>query len=480
MRSLRLPGSVTRAGFVLTGLLSYTLVLPAAPSLTLAPATVGNRLQQSASVKLGEQAPDDGVQITLRSSDPARLRFSKAEDQPGSESITILVRQGYRESREFWLQALDSSGTVTYSAEAPGYEKGTATVTLAPSAIVISGPFKAPKFVTTTGAAPAKISLFAACLDSSMKIVAEQAVSSTVELTVLNSDRKVGHIAEHATIPAGRSAVVLAFQPASEGETTVALGSLQGFAKAADMSSVIASVKKPGLALSDQLVIGQNLQVAGVLSLGEFSPAGGLTVTLTSEDKSKLLLSKSADEVGSGSITLTIPENQTNGRYFLQALGRSGNLTYTASAPGYRSRTAEVTLAPSGVIITPASQGPPDEAHVLRKEAPDAVHRFSVDLAKAKAPEQLVLWTAQLDPVTHRSADITVQPLRAGVSLNVHLTNSNAAVGQLQQDLKIPAGSDHAVVEFKALSIGSTEITVETPKDFTTSANAVTVIGYVR
>ena len=65
---------------------------------------------------------------------------------------------------------------------------------------------------------------------------------------------------------------------------------------------------------------------------------------------------------------------------------------------------------------------------MLRKEAPESNYKFLADLSKLE-PTHVVVWTAYLDPVTHRSADITVQPLRAGLSLTIPLTNSNPAVG---------------------------------------------------
>ena len=72
-------------------------------------------------------------------------------------------------------------------------------------------------------------------------------------------------------------------------------------------------------------------------------------------------------------------------------------------------------LAPSGIVVTPIWQGPPDEGQVLRPGTPGSNYRFMVSLANS-GPLKLVVWTAQLDPVTHRSADITIQPLRAGLS----------------------------------------------------------------
>jgi hypothetical protein len=116
---------------------------------------------------------------------------------------------------------------------------------------------------------------------------------------------------------------------------------------------------------------------------------------------------------------------------------------------------------------------------VLRKEAPESSYKFLADLS-TPTPATVIAWTVQLDPVTLRSADITVQPLRAGLTLTVPLTNSNPKVGTVVSQVTIAGGTDHAMAEFKPLAVGQTEISVVTPKNFTPSANSTTVVGIVR
>ena len=77
---------------------------------------------------------------------------------------------------------------------------------------------------------------------------------------------------------------------------------------------------------------------------------------------------------------------------------------------------------------------------------------------------ELIAWTAMLVPLTHRSADITVQPLRPGMSLTVPLVNSNPAVGKIASEIKIPGGSNHGTADFIPLSLGTTEISVVTDR----------------
>jgi hypothetical protein len=94
-------------------------------------------------------------------------------------------------------------------------------------------------------------------------------------------------------------------------------------------------------------------------------------------------------------------------------------------------------------------------------------------------PMKLIAWTAQLDPKTHRSADITVQPLRAGMTLTVSITNSNPTVGKVPLQVTIIGGSDHGSVDFTPANAGTTEVSVVTPSNFTMSANSTKVTGTV-
>ncbi len=442
-------------------------------------ATVGSNLEAPAKIKLDEPAPDEGLMITLRSANPDLLRISTTAEKLGTASLVIRARPGNSESQEFWLQALGSSGTVTYTAEAPGRGSGTGTVTLAPSGILITGPYRIPKFLTTTGALPPKIRLLAARLDSSLKFSEEQAVPGGLSLEVTNSNASAGRLADSPiVIRAGEGSAATQFNPAREGDVTFTIKVPPGFSTPAEFATLTASVRKPGIVVSDDLTIGHNLEVGGALALGEFAPAGGLTVTLTSSDPSRLLISASKTEPGSASVQIKIPAEGINAIYFLQALGSSGEVEYTATAPGFRSRTGVVKLTPSGITLTPYFQGPPDEAQVLKQQTSDGSHGFTMKESE-KTPMKLIAWTAQLDAQTHRSADITVQPLRAGMTVTVPLTNSNPAVGTIALQVTIAGGSDHGSVDFVPVSAGKTEISVVTPKDFTVSANSTRVTGTV-
>src|SRR4051794_40914633 len=108
--------------------LHYTLLLTLAvlagprPSTAsgIAPpnTTVGANLQVIANLALDEPAPEGGLEVTLTSSDPARLKFSVAPEDAGSATLKLKLKAGYTHSPDYYIQGFAASGTVTYTASA--------------------------------------------------------------------------------------------------------------------------------------------------------------------------------------------------------------------------------------------------------------------------------------------------------------------------------------------------------------------------
>src|SRR5262249_17037070 len=132
------PGSTTlslniRAGFSIPaqGASKLTAGVTSA-GLIPANVAVGNKLETAANILLNGVAPPGGLVITLSSSDTNKLRFSNTANAPGTDSITVPVQGNQSTSLDFFVQGLGSSGTVTYTATAPGFGMNTGTVTLQP------------------------------------------------------------------------------------------------------------------------------------------------------------------------------------------------------------------------------------------------------------------------------------------------------------------------------------------------------------
>ena len=113
---------------------------------------------------------------------------------------------------------------------------------------------------------------------------------------------------------------------------------------------------------------------------------------------------------------------------------------------------------PEGQLLRPAAEGG------ARQQG------FITSLSTGK-PTRLFIHTVQLDPVTHRAADITIQALRGGMELPVDLKISDPAVGTIDARVTIAGGTDHAVTQFTPLHEGSVALSVVVPPGFTEASN---------
>ena len=440
---------------------------------------VGQNLAATAAVMLSEAAPLGGIQLTITSGNPTLVLLSKSPEAEGSASIVVMVEENRKLSPEFYVYGLGSSGTAIYSASAPGFANCSSVVRLAPSGIVIQGAYGLgnPTLITT-GSEPPKVTVHSGLIGPAGEFVIAQPVAGgrSVAVNITNSNPQVGTVTPSiVAIASGASSATAKFEPSSAGNTTLAASAPPDFRVASQYGTATITVVAPGIGLTDQVSIGRNLQIGGSLSLGQ--PARrGLQVVLTSNNPEQLLLSHDAQEPGSASITVDVPAGGISGTYYLQSLSGAGTVTYTASAPGFVSRIGKVQLTPSGVVI---GLGPPDEAEVFRKEASEYEHGLSISLSHDKG-FPLTVYMAQLDPVTHRGADITVQALRPGVSATIELKNSDPAVGTIGSSVSIRSGFSSAAAPFGARKEGSTVISAITPTGFTAASNSTSLTVAVK
>lgn len=455
--------------------------LPGASGIIVPPnQTIGRNLEIYTNVRLAEPAPQGGLELTITSEDASRLLVALTPDGAGSESITVKVNAQYNATPDFYLHALADSGAVPYTVTAPGLGTEKGMVTLAPSAILMSGPSKSSSFRTTTGMS-IKISLYSALLDQDGQIVTQQPIAGGLNVmgNITSSDPKTGVVTPSPfKIAGGEASGIAEFKPLSAGATTLTVDPPTGFKTAAKMASVAVTVELPGIGLTGEINLGKDLQASGVVLLGEAAPAGGLDVTLTSDDPKKLVVSTSEDKLGSKSITLHIAAGDLRAPYYIQGLADAGSVSYTGSAPGYRNRIAPVTLAPSGVMVVYSPYGPPDEAEVLRIKLTRDPRPFTISLAEKK-PARITLWPAYLDPKTKRGADITAQRLRPGVTMTVNLTSSSPEVGKITSPVTLRDSAEFGMTDFVPASVGQTIISIETPAGFTAPSNASSVTANV-
>lgn len=454
------------------------------PAITLLPtsATVGANLETTAIVRLDEAAPSGGLIITVTSNNPKQLQLSTKPNAPGSASITIMVQEGFRFTPEFYVQGRANHGLVTYTASAPGLTNSEATVKLVPSSIVIGGPFGLAKasFLATIGSGPSIITVQSVAIDLSGNYIPQPIAGGlTMEVNIANSNETAGHVEPSPLrISGGFDRAATKFQPATPGSSRLTPSVPAGFSVPSQFDAVTAIVRLPGIGVTDEAIIGQNLQIAGTLTLGATAGEANVPVTLTSQDPTQLLLALTPTAKGSSAITITIPKGSNSGRYYLQGLGRSGTACYLAHAAGYSDRKGTITMAPSGLVVVGPLTLP--EGQLLRPEANGGArqHGFVTSL-QAGSVTPLSIYTVQLDPMSHRSADITIQALRPGMSVTVDIKSTNASVGTVGSPVTIVPGSDHGVTEFTPRATGSTVISLVTPQGFIESSNDIALKAIV-
>ena len=428
--------------------------------------TVGKNLEKDATISLQGTATSD-VSVTLTSNDPSKLTFSttpnNANTGDGTGSITVKILSGHATSPTFYVQALDNTGTVGYSAAATGFGTVNGTVTLAPTALQIQSPggTGAPSFSAPITFGDATLTIHTGRADSGGNFIEEQLVipTASVSVTVASGTTSVGTITSSPiSIGGATSSASTTLHPVTVGQTIVT-------ASAAPFTSaqVIANfTNPPGLLVNGGLTIGKSLQYFDTVTLPSSAGTGGVPVTIQSSS-GQLLLAVAPTDAGSSSIIVTVPQGQRSVNFYVQSLTDTGSGTYAASASGFTSSpNISAQFAPSGIVISPPS--------------------MSISLAAGSATASV--FPAALDG---SGAFVAAEPLAGGVSSVSVAVSSNSAHATVPASVTLQPGLDPATVNLFNLnnltitpvSQGPATISVTQPAGFATptsnTSTAVTV-----
>lgn len=417
-------------------------------TLTPGNVTVGRNLMTTTQVAIAGPIPPAGLTMTLTSDNPSLFVLSTSAGVAGSASITVHVPEFATSSPFFYVQGVAASSAATYTASMPGFPTSTGMVTLAPSGFVISGPtgLGQASFSTTSASANSTVTIYSALLNSSMNYVSQMPVAAGVAVTVESSATTVGTITSSpVNFAAGSSFVTTEFDPVGPGSSSLTVTQPNGFNIPAQYTSVAANVITPGIAITNGIAVGFNLEAAGTVTLGAPAPApNGLDVSLVSNSAS-LLLSNDGLTTGSGSIIVHIAAGGTNGTYYIQSTAGSGSGTYTASAPSFGTRNATISFTPSGAVI----------AGLFGLNTPF----FTASVTGGNAP--IKVYMAQLDPTTRQF--VGVQALAGGQSVSVTLNSSQPGIGTVASPVIInggPSTSNGLLTQFSPLAQGNTVVSV--------------------
>jgi hypothetical protein len=427
--------------------------------ISLANVSVGQNLEAAATVTLNTPAPGNtndplaGVHITLTTSDP-HLQFSATAGGTGSSSLVVLAHAGQLQSATFYIYGLTSSGSAQYTATAdsgfaPPQVPG--TVTFTPSAFVISGPSQQPGtgIITTNMAPPSPVYLYSVQLNSSGGILAFQPIAGAlnVPITLQINAGSPGSIASPVAFAAGTGVAQTTFTPTAgqNGLGSLTVGEPAGFtAPTNTLQTITVTVNVPGIAVQSATV-GQNLQVQGSFSLGQFAPTGGVNVTLTAQ--TGILLSSSPTTMGSTTLVVNVPAGGFNGIFYVQALAVApASLTYTASAPGYRAPLSPATVT---IVASAPYVGGPNAFQQGSGNPSPVTHGTT---------QALTLYMALVDGSGNATDH---QALAGGTTLNVTVLNSNTAAGTVTpgNPVTITGGTDGVALTFNAASGGAGQST---------------------
>ena len=423
------------------------------PSINIGNFSVGNNLQEVVGsvqhATLGRPAPAvTGVDLTITSSDPARLLVSANPNAMGGPSAIVHVNGGETSIPTFALQALANSGTVQITTTATGYATDTSTVTLSPSGFVIP---VLGSFTTTAFSPNVSFQVSAARLEPGTLLwAASQPVRGGlfVPVPVTSSDSSVGTITTSPLLFGGNVLQLpTEFDPLNAGSTTIAVETPAGFETPGNRRQITATVTAPAISIAANPRVGEDLQFNFPIALVT-APPSPVDVTATIADGSIARVSDNATVLGGTTATFAGVANTASRALFIQGL-LQGTTTLTVSAPGYTTNTQTVTVDPSGfVIFLPGN--------------------FTTNTFAANVGLQIT--AARLSSGT---LDFSAnQQVRAGLTVQVPFTSSDTNVGVIASNpLTFGPNVGFLTTDFDPLNAGTTTIAIETPPGFDTPNN---------
>ncbi len=414
-------------------------------------ATVGQGLAQQENISLSGPAAS-AVPITITSSNQSVLfacnpgesstACTTSNGDGPAQSITVTVGQGFAVSPIFLVEASGSSGSVGYTASAPGFNSVNGSITMARAGLGIQSPagLGASSFSANPQAGTATLTIYTGYLDGSGNFVAAQPLANgSLTVTAQSSNTSVATVGSPIQISAGSDNASTGLTPASSsvsGSTTVTVNA-PNFTSASVTANY--TTHQPVLLLSGDPVVAKGLELPYTLSLPAKAGPTGQQVTVQS-NSSSLLLSATAAGAGSATLNLTVPANALSIVLYVQGAASSGSGSITASATGYTSNTQSLTLAPAGIVITPSISG--------TSNSTGSDQLFFVYLDSTNTP--------QFD----NSFLVADQAVTFGVS------SGNSSVASVPSSITITPGNGPGGVPVTFGNAGSTTISITEPTGF--------------
>ncbi|MDT8068261.1 MAG: PKD domain-containing protein [Terriglobia bacterium] len=407
--------------------------------------TIGKDLQQPNTVTLNT-APASPVAVTVTSNSTAVAVLSTDPASAGTGSLTFNNITG--STPNFYIQGI-SIGSTTLTVSAPGYADTTIHVTVNPSGFIMdTGSFNANVNDTKT------VNIAPAVLDSTtLNYIGLQplrgGVSASVGLT--SSNTAVGTITTPVAFASNQSVGSATFHALADGETTLATVAPAGFSTPMTYGSITASVGLPGLTTNTQVTVGKDLQQSNTVTLST-TPTTPVDVTIASSSTSVATVSTDPTVAGTGTVTFS-SISSTTPNFYIQGISQ-GTTTLTVTATGYATTTINVTVNPSGFIITSA-----DFNAITGSDTPVGVASALLDA---------------------NSNFLVVQPVRGGISIQVPMSSDNTSAGTITTPVTLSSSQSAGSATFHAVAVGTTHVNVGTPTGYNTPTSRTSVTATVQ
>ncbi|HEU5403844.1 MAG TPA: hypothetical protein VFU86_20985, partial [Terriglobales bacterium] len=409
--------------------------------------TIGKDLQTSNAVTLNTK-PSSPVTVTVTSNSPAIAALTTDPSVAGSGTLTF--NNISTSTPSFYIQGM-SLGSTTLTVTAPGYATTTVYVTVHPSGFA----WVTPNFSVDPNK-DKTVSIAPAVLDPvSLNFVKLQPLrggaSATVGLT--SSNTAIGTVTTPVTFTGNQAAGTATFHSIVDGQTALSTVAPAGFSTPTTFGTITASVGLPALNIHNtNVTVGNGLEDSNYVSLST-TPTTPVTVTITSNSTTVATVSTDPTVAGTGTVTFSSISSSTP-FFYIQGMSQ-GTTTLTVTATGYATTTINVTVGPSGFVITSS----------------DFTVTAGSDSSVTIAPELL-----------DSSLNYTgvVQPVRPGQTLAVPMTSDNTSIGTITSSLTFAAGQAAGAATFHAVAAGTAHVTVGTPSGFSTPTSRTSVTATVQ
>ena len=351
----------TAPGFMTTVNATRTVTVDA-PVISITNYVTGAGLMryQTASLSVSTHG---GIDVRIRSTDPARMLVSADANTAGTEYIDVPVLNG-TQSFAFYTHAIEgATETVTVTASSRTFTTGTANVAIVTPALDLSGLPNTMTTATPDDAFTVRVGIPNANNAYLNELQSVRVGGTGFQVTVTSSDDAVASL---VTSTDTSDTVILSLTTGSSTPFSVATGGVALHAES--VGNVTISATAPGaiattsashsVAITGSPIslypstVGSGLQRGQNGNLGG-TDHGGVTVRVSSTEPDRLLIAPDANTAGSAYIDIPVPNGTGYFQYYTQALdGITDTVTVSASAPGFNDASTTVAIVQPALDIS--------------------------------------------------------------------------------------------------------------------------------